>query len=389
MDEESRLIRAGAGRKPTAKTVSPAIQRGSTVLLPNARALYDGTFGYGRSGLNTQHALCEALCELEGAREVQLFPSGLAAVTAALLAVLKAGDHVLVVDTVYKPVRQFCDSVLTRFGVAVDYYDARLDAPALLALATPATRAILLESPGSLTFEIQDVPAIAAAARARGILTIMDNTWGAGLLFKPLAKGVDVSVQALTKYVCGHSDVFMGSVAVTDRGLAATMEDAIHDHGWAVTGDDAYQALRGLRTLAVRMARHGENGLAVATWLQEQPQVLRVIHPALPGDAGHGLWTRDFSGANGLFAVVLKPGPNTAVAAFLDALKLFGLGYSWGGFESLAINGDPQFKRRRVRIDYGGPVIRLHVGLESPADLIADLEGALGAYGTVSGASFD
>lgn len=389
MDEESRLIRAGASRKPTAKTVSPAIQRGSTVLLPNARALYDGTFGYGRSGLNTQHALCEALCELEGAREIQLFPSGLAAVTAALLAVLKAGDHVLVVDTVYKPVRQFCDNVLTRFGVAVDYYDVRLDAQALLALATPATRAILLESPGSLTFEIQDVPAIAAAARARGILTIMDNTWGAGLLFKPLAKGADVSVQALTKYVCGHSDVFMGSVAVTDRGLAATMEDAIHDHGWAVTGDDAYQALRGLRTLAVRMARHGENGLAVATWLQEQPQVLRVIHPALPGDAGHALWTRDFSGANGLFAVVLKPGPNTAVAAFLDALKLFGLGYSWGGFESLAINGDPQFKRRRIAIDYGGPVIRLHVGLESPVDLIADLEAALGAYGTVSGASID
>ena len=380
MDEESRLIRAGAGRKPDAKTVAPAIQRGSTVLLPNARSLYDGTFGYGRSGLNAQHALCDALCELEGATQTQVFPSGLAAITAALTAVLKAGDHILVVDTVYKPVRQFCDNVLTRFGVSVDYYDARLDAEALMALATPATRLLLLESPGSLTFEVQDVPAIAAAARARGILTLMDNTWGAGLLFKPLAHGVDLSVQALTKYVCGHSDVFMGSVAVTDRKLAAAMEDAVHHHGWAVTGDDAYQALRGLRTLAVRMARHGENGLAVARWLQDHPEVLRVIHPALPGDPGHALWRRDFTGACGLFAVVLRPGPDKAVEAFLNALKLFGLGFSWGGFESLAINCDPQFKRRTVPVDYGGPVIRLHVGLESPADLIADLEGGLTAW---------
>jgi cystathionine beta-lyase len=380
MDEESRLIRAGAGRKPEAKTVAPAVQRGSTVLLPDAKSLYDGTFGYGRSGLNTQHALCDALCELEGATEAQVFPSGLAAVTAALLAVLKAGDHVLIVDTVYKPVRQFCDSVLTRFGVAVDYYDARLDAQALLALATPATRVILLESPGSLTFEVQDAPAIAAAARARGILTIMDNTWGAGLLFKPLAHGIDISVQALTKYVCGHSDVFMGSVAVMDRKLAAAMQDAIHHHGWAVTGDDAYLALRGLRTLATRLARHGESGLTVARWLAEQPQVLRVLHPALPGDPGHALWRRDFTGACGLFSVVLKPAPDKAVAAFLDAMKVFGLGFSWGGFESLAINCDPQFKRRKVPVDYGGPVIRLHVGLESPDDLIADLRGALSAY---------
>ncbi len=379
MDEESRLIRAGAGRKPTAKTVAPAIQRGSTVLLPNAKALYDGTFGYGRSGLNAQHALCEALCELEGAHEVQLFPSGLAAITAALLAVLKAGDHILVVDTVYKPVRQFCDAVLTRFGVAVDYY-ARLDADAVLALATPATRLILMESPGSLTFEMQDVPAIAAAARARGILTLIDNTWGAGLLFKPLSYGVDLSVQALTKYVCGHSDVFMGSVAVADARQAAAMQDAVHEHGWAVTGDDAYQALRGLRTLAVRMARHGENGLAVARWLQDQPQVLRVIHPALPGAPGHALWQRDYSGACGLFGVVLRPGPDKAVEAFLDALTLFGLGFSWGGFESLAINCDPQFKRRKVPVDYGGPVIRLHVGLESPTDLIADLKAGLDAF---------
>lgn len=380
MDEETRLIRAGAGRKPEAKTVGPAVQRGSTVLLPDAKALYDDPLGYGRAGLNSQFALAEALAELEGARGVQLFPSGLAAVTAAALAVLKAGDHVLLVDTVYKPVRNFADQVLRRFGVAVDYYDARLDADGVLAAARPETRLILLESPGSLTFEMQDVAAIAAAARARGILTLADNTWGAGLLFKPLAHGVDISVQALTKYVCGHSDVFMGSVAVNDPKLARRMEDSIHHHGWAVTGEDAYQALRGLRTLATRLARHGESGLAVARWLRTQPEVARVLHPALPGAPGHDLWRRDFTGACGLFSVVLKPAPDKAVAAFLDALKLFGLGFSWGGFESLAINCDPQFRARRTRIDYGGPTMRLHIGLESVEDLLADLRGALDAY---------
>lgn len=380
MDEESRLIHAGAGRQPEARTVGPAIQRGSTVLLPNARALYDGTLGYGRAGLNAQFALQEALCDLEGARAVQLFPSGLAAITAALMAVLRAGDHLLVVDTVYKPVRAFCDAVLARFGVTVDYYDARLDAAGVLALARPETRLILLESPGSLSFEMQDTPAIAAAARARGVLTLIDNTWGAGLLFRPLAAGVDLSAQALTKYVCGHSDVFMGSVATNDPALATALEDAVHHHGWAVTGDDAYQALRGLRTLATRLARHGESGLVVARWLADRPEVLRVLHPALPGAPGHDLWTRDYSGACGLFSVVLRPSPQTAVEAFLDALKLFGLGFSWGGYESLAINCDPQFRRRAIRVDYGGPMIRLHIGLESPADLIADLRTALEAW---------
>ncbi|MBP7648296.1 MAG: cystathionine beta-lyase [Phenylobacterium sp.] len=386
MDEETRLIRAGAGRQPEARTVGPAVQRGSTVLLPDARSLYDGTFGYGRAGLNAQFALAEALAELEGAASVQLFPSGLAAVTAAATAVLKTGDHVLIVDTVYKPVRNFADDVLRRFGVAVDYYDARLDADGLMALARPETRLILLESPGSLTFEMQDVAAIAAAARSRGILTLADNTWGAGLLFKPLAHGVDISVQALTKYVCGHSDVFMGSVAVNDDKLAARIEDAVHHHGWAVTGEDAYQALRGLRTLATRLDRHGASGLEVARWLAEQPETLAVLHPALPGAPGHDLWTRDFSGACGLFSVVLTPAPDAAVAALLDTLKLFGLGFSWGGFESLAINCDPQFGKRRAKIDYGGPVIRLHIGLEAPADLIADLRAALDAYGAAGDA---
>lgn len=380
MDEETRLIHAGHVEALRARTVSPPIQRGSTVLLPNAKALYDGTLGYGRAGLSAQFALMDALAELEGAAAVQLFPSGLAAITAGLMAVLKAGDHLLVVDTVYRPVRYFCDRVLRRFGVAVDYYDARLDAAGLLALATPETRAILLESPGSLSFEMQDVAAIAAAARARGVVTIADNTWGAGLLFKPLAHGVDLSIQALTKYVCGHSDVFLGSVATTDPALGALVKASIADHGWSVAPDDAYQALRGLRTLATRLARHGENGLTVARWLAGQPEVLTVLHPALPGAPGHDLWRRDYSGTCGLFGFVLQPGAPERVESFLDALEIFGLGFSWGGFESLAINCDPQLTSRTIDTPYGGPLMRLHIGLEAPADLIADLRRALDVY---------
>ena len=380
MDEETRLIHAGAVDSLRAKTVSPPVQRGSTVLLPNAKALYDGTLGYGRAGLSAQFALMDALAELEGATAAQLYPSGLAAVTAAIMAVLKAGDHLLVVDTVYQPVRYFCDRVLSRFGVVVQYYDARLDAAGVLALATPATRAILLESPGSLSFEMQDMAALAAAARALGFLTIADNTWGAGLLIKPLAQGVDISVQALTKYVCGHSDVFLGSVATADPATGALIKASVADHGWSVAPDDAYQALRGLRTLSTRLARHGETGLTVARWLADQPEVLTVLHPALPGAPGHALWARDYSGTCGLFGVVLQPGSPARVEALLDALEIFGLGFSWGGFESLAISCDPQLTSRTVAVDYGGPLMRLHIGLEAPADLIADLRQALDAY---------
>lgn len=377
MDEETRLIHAGLETECDARTVGPAVQRGSTVLLPNAAALYDGTLGYGRAGLSAQFALKDALADLEGAQAVTLFPSGLAAVTASLMAVLKTGDHILVVDSVYKPVRQFCDAVLNRFGVETTYYAPQAGADELLAQAKASTRLILLESPGSLTFEIQDVAAIAAAARARGILTVIDNTWAAGLLFKPLAHGVDISVQALTKYVCGHSDVFLGSAATNAPKLAGLLEDAVHEHGWQVAGEEAYQALRGLRTLPTRMARHGQSGLAVARWLEQQPEVQRVIHPALPGDVNHALWKRDYTGACGLFAFVLQPGSEKAVETFLDRLELFGLGFSWGGFESLAIHCGPQLKRRRLPYDYGGPVVRLHVGLEAVDDLTADLRQAL------------
>lgn len=381
MDEQTRLIHEGRTPQSLARTVGPPVQRGSTVLLPNARALYDGTsLSYGRSGLASHVALAEGLAALEGAERVALYPSGLAAMSGALLALLKAGDEVLAVDSSYRPTKRFCETVLARFGVTTRWYDPADGAEAVAALFTERTRAVILESPGSLSFEIQDVPGIAAACRARGILTLIDNTWGAGLLFKPLAHGVDVSVQSLTKYVCGHADVFMGSAATLDPKLGKALEDGIHDVGWSVSPDDAYQALRGLRTLQVRLARHEAAGLEVARWLADQPQVDRVLHPALPGSPGHDLWKRDFSGANGLFAFELTEGSLAASEAMLDALQVFGLGFSWGGFESLAIHCDPQLATRRFKPKTAGPLMRLHVGLESPADLIADLAKGLKAY---------
>jgi cystathionine beta-lyase len=387
MADETRLIRAGAAPKTLAKTVGPPIQKGSTVLLPDAAALYDDDHyvTYGRQGLAAQDALREALAVLEGAVGVALYPSGVAALTGALLAVLKAGDEILVTDTIYKPTRRFCDTVLKRFGVKTSYYDPYAAPEQLVGEASEATRLILLESPGSLTFEMQDLGAIAALARDRKILTLADNTWAAGHLYKPLGHGVDLSVQALTKYVGGHSDVFMGSAAARDPALVRALDDGVLHMGWSVSPEDAYQMLRGLRTLAVRLDRHGESGIAVARWLRQQPEVVGVHHPALPGAPDHELWARDFSGACGLFAFTLKPGPRAAVEAFLNALSLFGLGFSWGGFESLAIDCDPQLKSRRFKRDYGGPMIRLHVGLEDPQDLMADLRGALSAYAEAIG----
>ena len=385
MAEETRLIHSGlapsTGKAP-ARTVAPPIQKGSTVLLPNAASLYDDDnyVTYGRQGLSAHDALKSALCELENATGVELYPSGVAALSGAMLAVLSAGDEVLVVDTIYKPTRRFCDHVLKRFGVATRYYDPGLSPEALVASAGPATRLIVLESPGSLSFEMQDLAAVAALAKAKGILTLADNTWGAGYLTKPLDHGIDIAIQALTKYVGGHSDVFMGSAAASDPKLAKKLEEGVLHLGWAVSPEDAYQMLRGLRTLPIRLDRHGASGLKVARWLQTQPEVLRVLHPALPGAPGHDIWARDYSGACGLFGFVLKPAPETAVNAFLDALHIFGLGFSWGGFESLAISCDPQLKSRDFQTAYGGPLMRLHVGLEAPEDLIADLRTGLDAY---------
>jgi cystathionine beta-lyase len=378
---KTSLLHVGSKVKAEAQTVAPPLQRGSTVLLPDARSLYDySQTSYGRLGLSMQAALAEAIGELEGAPPARLFPSGLAAITGTLQALLESGDEVLMAGCAYGPSRRFCDGVLKRYGVSTRYFLAAAGAEEVMTMVGPATRLILLESPVSLTFEMQDVPAIAAAARERGVLTVIDNTWGVGLLYEPLALGVDVSVQALTKYVGGHSDVFMGAACSRDPGLLARIDAFLRDFGLGVSPDDAYFMLRGLRTLEVRLKRHGENALKVAEWLKVQPEARQVLCPALPGAPGHDLWKRDFKGLNGLFGVVLAPAAEARVEAFIDALQLFGLGFSWGGFESLAIHCDPQLKLRPDRPRFEGPVVRLHVGLEDPEDLIADLRQALDVY---------
>jgi cystathionine beta-lyase len=381
LSDRTTAIRVGAGPRSLVHTVSPVVQRASTVILPDAASLYDySQISYGRQGLEPHGALQDALAALEGGIGARLFPNGLAAITASLLAVLAAGDDLLVVESIYAPTRRFCDRVLTRFGVTVRYFDPALSADELMALVKPKTKAIMLESPGSLTFEIQDIPAIAAAARAAGVLTLIDNTWGAGLLFKPLEHGVDISIQSLTKYVGGHSDCFMGSAAVKDPALLKALDEAILNYGWSVSPDDAYQMLRGIRTMPTRIAQHGANAIKIAEWLTDQAEITEVLCPALPASRGHDLWKRDFKGQNGLVGFVLTPKPEKAVFALLDTLDLFGLGFSWGGFESLAIHCDPQLGQRGVKAGFTGPLIRLHVGLEDADDLIADLRHGLDAY---------
>lgn len=380
--DHTAAIRAGAEAPISAHTVNAPIQRGSTVLMPNAASLYDpGQVSYGRAGLQPHGALMDALCDLEGAAAARLFPNGVAAMTGAMMALLSAGDDILVVDCIYDPTRRFCNKVLARFGVTTRYFHPSLSAEAVLALAVPETRMIVLESPGSLTFEIQDIPGIATLARARGITTVIDNTWGAaGLTFRPISHGVDISVQSLTKYVGGHSDVFMGAALARDAALGQKLDEAVWQMGWGVSPDDAYLMLRGLRTLPTRLERHAASALDIAAWLQAQPEVTEVICPALPGSPGHALWKRDFLGGNGLLSVILTPKPQKAVHALLDALRLIGLGFSWGGFESLAIHCDPQLQRRSLDWTLPGPLVRFHVGLEAVEDLKADLRQALDAY---------
>lgn len=380
--DRTRLIapatRRGLGRRP----VNPPVERASTMLSDRAEAMRDDADGpvYGLDGGAAARHLRAALADLEGASDALLVPSGLAAVTVPLLALTRPGDEVLALDGVYGPTRRFLDRYQASRGVTTRYLPADTDADALIAALGERTRVVLLESPASLTFEMIDVRAAAAACQARGVRTIMDNTWAAGLAFKPLAHGVDVSVQALTKYVGGHSDILMGGIAATDRTCLRAVHDVIEDLGWHVSPDDAWLALRGLRTLPLRYAEQGRSGLIVAEWLQNRPEVSRVLYPPLPGAVGHDLWARDFSGAASLMGVVMKGGNSQAGRAFLDALSLFGLGYSWGGFESLITHETHQMAHRTHPPALEGELIRLHVGLEDPADLIADLERGLEAF---------
>ena len=376
-------ITTHAGRDPQRYdgVVNTPVFRASTVLFPDVES-YERrepdnykVMRYGIYGTPTTFALEEAVAQLEGGHAAVALPSGLAAIVAALAPFAHSGAHILVADSVYQPTRNFCDKRLRAFGVEVEYYDPALGS-AIAGLIRPNTTALFCESPGSLSFEMQDLPAMAAAAHARGIPVLADTTWGTPYFFRSFERGVDISIHAGTKYISGHSDVMLG-VIVTNEQYWLKVRRAVADYGYCVSPDDCYLALRGLRTIGVRMRQQQQSALEIARWLQARPEVLRVLYPALEDDPGHAIWKRDFSGAASLFGVVLRPASEHAVAALIDSLALFGIGSSWGGFESLAIRADPGKFRSATRWNPGGPLLRLHIGLEDPGDLIADLEQAL------------
>lgn len=358
--------------------VNPPVVHASTVLFPDAQTMKtrNQKYTYGTRGTPTSDALCAAVDALEGSAGTIAVPSGLAAVTVPLLAFLSAGDHALFVDSIYFPTRRFADSMLTRLGVEVEYYPPEMGED-IASLIKPNTRVVFMEAPGSNTFEMQDVPAIVAAARAAGAVTMLDNTWATPLYFKPLDHGVDISIHAATKYPGGHSDVLLGTVSANER-CWERLWDTYLTLGTCAGPDDVYQVLRGLRTMGVRLEKHQASALEIASWLETQPGVKSVLHPALESHPGHAIWKRDFRGASGLFSIVMDGGGEPQAHAFLDALEIFSLGASWGGYESLAVHvslGDRTVSAR----DYGGPVIRLQIGLEDTADLMADIAKGLDA----------
>ncbi|MEP6608893.1 MAG: cystathionine beta-lyase [Burkholderiaceae bacterium] len=383
---ETRLIKGGEAALSGHDFVNPPIVRGSTVLHASVadmkersrryRADEPGPVNYGLFGTATHHAFLELLSELEGGQRSWAVPSGLAACTVAMLAFVRAGDHVLVTDSAYGPTRRFCIEMLPRYGVQSSFYSPASGAE-IESMFRPNTRLLWMESPGSLTFEMQDVPRLAAIARARGVVTVLDNTWATPLYFQPLKAGVDVSVHAATKYICGHSDMLMGTVTC-NRATWPMMRETLFNFGLTVGPDDAYVALRGLRTLGVRLRQHRATAERLIEWMLAQPEVERILYPALPSDAGHALWKRDMSGATGLFSIVLKPDfGGAALAALVDAVEIFGRGYSWGGHESLLI---PVYPERSVAAcPYQGRLFRISAGLEDPDDLIEDLKRGFSA----------
>jgi cystathionine beta-lyase len=383
---ETRLVTAGRDAATQKGFVNPPVFRGSTVLYPSADDLHAhrAEYTYGRHGTPTTRALQDVLMRLEGPQcaGVGLTPSGLAAISTALLAVLKAGDHLLVCDNVYRPSRNFCNGLLARYGVETTYFDPLIGA-GIEKLFRPNTRAVLVEAPGSQSFEMPDIPAIAGVAHARDALVIDDNTWATPLYHRSLEQGVDISMQAGTKYIGGHSDIMFGTISANARAWPIVNEN-IRLLGVCAGPDDVYLALRGMRTLAVRLAQHHRSGLEMARWLAARPEVARVLHPGLESDPGHAIWKRDFTGASGLFSIVLKPAPQKAVDALLDTVTLFGMGYSWGGFESLVIPFDCDGYRTATKWSPGGPTLRLHIGLENVDDLKADLDRGFAALKAAS-----
>ena len=385
MKQDTKIVTAGRDPGGNYGIVNPPVYHASTVLHPTVADLeatqrqarapsHRGVF-YGRHGTPTTFSLEDAVLALEGGYGCAVYPSGLAAITGALMAFIESGSHLLVVDTVYFPSRRFCDTILKRFGVETTYYDPLIGS-GISDLVQPNTKAIFVESPGSLTFEVQDVPAIAEIAHAHGAIVIMDNTWGTPLYFKPFEKGVDVSVQAATKYIVGHSDAMLGTAVANEEHWPA-LKTCAAAVGFCAGPDDIYLAQRGVRTISVRLERHASNALALAEWLDQQPEIARVLYPPLPSDPGYELWKRDFSGACGLFGVVLKDVPKEAVVAMLDGLELFGMGASWGGYESLILPTYPERFRTATTWAPEGPTLRIHAGLEDISDLIDDFDRGL------------
>ncbi|KRQ09652.1 cystathionine beta-lyase [Bradyrhizobium manausense] len=384
-DTETLLCHLGRAPAEHAGMVNVPIYRGSTIISETLEEWDDRNKdnpSYGRFGSPLSRALEAAICKLEGGFRSILFPSGQSACTHSLLACVKAGDAVLISDGVYAPVRAFADNVLSRLHIEVRYFCPTKPSE-LAAKISANTRAIYLESPSSMTFEVQDVPALAAIAHLSNALVIMDNTWATPLYFRPFEHGVDISIQAATKYIVGHSDALLG-VATANEAAWAALKSTAHHFGEIGGPDDIYLALRGLRTLALRMKRHWENGVVLAQSLQTHPAVDRVLHPALPDDPGHVIWKRDFLGAGGLFGVVLKPMSRPQLSVLFRRLRIFGIGLSWGGYESLALLSEPP-KRTETSLAFPGPLIRIHAGMENPSELIADMHNALNAAREAAG----
>ena len=389
---DTTLIHVGADRARNMGVVNTPVVRGSTYLFENMEEVraanravnlhHEKAAFYGRKGLQTHWTLEEAITELEQGHDTVLTPSGLSACTLALMSYGRSGGHVLVADNVYEPTRHFCDTLFKQYGVETTYYDPKIGA-GIVDLMADNTCLVFCESPGSHTFDMQDIPAISKAVHDKNpdCVVIIDNTWGAGYFHKPLLLGADVSVQAATKYIVGHSDALVGSITTTEPHFA-TLWEARRTLGFALSPDDAYLATRGLRTMAVRLDRHYENALVVAKWLQTRTEVKRVLFPALPEDPGHDIWKRDFTGACGLFGVVFNQTSTEAVHAFIHTVELFGLGFSWGGYESLICPSNPSKARPASGWDEPEPGIRLHIGLEDPQDLIDDLSAGLDAFNT-------
>jgi cysteine-S-conjugate beta-lyase len=380
----TRLAHGGHDPRDFHGFVNPPVVHASTVLFPDAATMEarNQKYTYGTRGTPTTDALATAIDELEGSAGTIIVPSGLAAITIPLLAFLSAGDHLLIVDSVYHPTRRFANSMLRRLGVEVEYYDPLIGA-GITELMKPNTRVVFTEAPGSNTFEMQDIPAVARAAKARGATVMMDNSWATPIHFRPLEHGVDISIHAATKYPAGHSDILLGTASANEASWKR-LHDTFITMGCCAAPDDVYQVLRGLRTMGVRLERHEQSALAIARWLEGQTGVARVLHPALESFPGHDIWKRDFGGASGIFSFVLAGGGTAAAHAFLDALEIFGLGSSWGGYESLAVRANLAGREIVTADRFDGPVIRLQIGLEDVEDLKADIAAGLSAAAAIS-----